>query len=948
MRSFIKSHRKTESLGLDDLDLQQPPSIQNYSSPNTSPKLQSGQFSPSAKSSAYTSTKSSPKKLLTPIKNLFQSKNSSPVDLPKRKNIKDTFDLEPPRKSSFEKTRVVSSPVLKHATFTSAPSLVCPFNETPIQPENALKPAIVFNKISSRPQSIRENSWNDSKSNISGSNFETKLVSFKSPGGSSDQDSRSDDDSSDNVSQTSSQFSFIKDRKGGKNTSVKYYKTSSSLKPDMKLLAQETGYDEEDLQDYDFETNGFYDDDEEDDINYNHAFDDEDNVPYNITCDDEDGVQYSNACDDDAFDHESRYKKDDEVLDHESSYQNDDYGNNSISHVFTQEDMQYKGLTKHDEASTESSTFYDRNSGSTGISSQPFKFKSIRRGAKTTLMPLDITDSENLHHSRSLSFGKLDHNEEVSSDYDTQDLDDDFNNRIIIPLLTLSSVKHTSGITRNKHIPYITSQNPTKTFYLSYHGSIDGLDLSDVDSQNSETYDEDLLENYLEISAPSTEPTSTLHETFPQSPKVSELKDDHRQMDVGSPLLNGITIGSNLNHRSRSKIYLDSNENSMIAANRSFIHRLNKDKSVLLGNRNSKFKRLSHEGLKDSKFKYLQSFHSSISDLLNEKIVDKVIEFDHFSNTRHVNSLPENDKITAPQKRESILNSVHQIMSLLDTFDASKSLKPGNNQSNSSATSDSLNIEQKRNSILNMMSILNNTELKSLKPRENLLIEKADYNNRESIQNMMFTLSSISSEVKDDSTDSQHKRESIDSMMSALENLNAFETGSRNSQKARIKHRYSQEAKKFLKSNVSISDEGSNLDCKSNRYSWTEDEEIGNKNTNSLVSDDGQENMDEDILNEINLFPEDFDFDILSIDTQANINLDIPAFKRTKSYNNKPVLEARDGVYNSNRIQTPNKTVTFYNNKSLSFTDDITRVNSASSIRSNGLFARVNEELEEE
>ncbi|KAF3991065.1 hypothetical protein FT663_01813 [Candidozyma haemuli var. vulneris] len=78
-----------------------------------------------------------------------------------------------------------------------------------------------------------------------------------------------DDESSDDDSDNSSQFSFVKDIRGGRNTSVKYYKTKSSSSRKLPDGVQSNtfdvddfGYEEEGLSDYDFENNGL--DEEED------------------------------------------------------------------------------------------------------------------------------------------------------------------------------------------------------------------------------------------------------------------------------------------------------------------------------------------------------------------------------------------------------------------------------------------------------------------------------------------------------------------------------------------------------------------------------------------------------------------------------------------------------------------------------------------------------------
>lgn len=74
-------------------------------------------------------------------------------------------------------------------------------------------------------------------------------------------------------SDSSSQFSFVKDIRGGRNTSVKYYKTKSSktstrvLETEEALRDHDMGYEDGVLSDYDFDNNGFGYEEEGEDFN---------------------------------------------------------------------------------------------------------------------------------------------------------------------------------------------------------------------------------------------------------------------------------------------------------------------------------------------------------------------------------------------------------------------------------------------------------------------------------------------------------------------------------------------------------------------------------------------------------------------------------------------------------------------------------------------------------
>lgn len=114
--------------------------------------------------------------------------------------------------------------------------------------------------------------------------------------------------------------------------------------------------------------------------------------------------------------------------------------------------------------------------------------------------------------------------------------------------------------------------------------------------------------------------------------------------------------------------------------------------------------------------------------------------------------------------------------------------------------------------------------------------------------------------------------------------------------------------------------------------------------------EDLHEKLDKDIIDEINQIPTDFDFQEHEAHCES-INNQHPAFYRSNSYNRKPVKEVPVNNYHSNRIQTPNKTVTFYRSKVLANPIEINKqssFNRGTSLRSNSSFACVSEEVEEE
>ena len=95
------------------------------------------------------------------------------------------------------------------------------------------------------------------------------------------------------------------------------------------------------------------------------------------------------------------------------------------------------------------------------------------------------------------------------------------------------------------------------------------------------------------------------------------------------------------------------------------------------------------------------------------------------------------------------------------------------------------------------------------------------------------------------------------------------------------------------------------------RYSWcNEPEKIGTA-WGAEEDDPGAENvngsLDQDLINEINLFPEDFDFSSV-----PEVRREGSGFYRSNSYNKRPEKMVEDFKYQDNKIQTPLKTVTFY------------------------------------
>lgn len=262
MKSFIK-HKRNESSQSNNssVTIKSPtssPSLNQSPTNGSMPPVHHPHSSATTTSSTPTQT-GSPKKLLLPIKNLFH----------KRKSLNDLNDMNDfwnqTNSSSLEKKNISiqdNKPQLEllQPGFT-------PRSKSKSKSRSKSKPK--SRSIASKRSVHSKNSLKSSKS-ISSSSF---------------------NDSSSSIDSNDSTFSFVKDMKGGRNTSIKYYKTkkqsspapgsvSSPIPPE---LLQDHGQDLDVDEDYDFENNGIDEyDTMEEDINYIDDFDNDINPTENL------------------------------------------------------------------------------------------------------------------------------------------------------------------------------------------------------------------------------------------------------------------------------------------------------------------------------------------------------------------------------------------------------------------------------------------------------------------------------------------------------------------------------------------------------------------------------------------------------------------------------------------------------------------------------------------
>ncbi|KAI5960139.1 uncharacterized protein KGF55_004862 [Candida pseudojiufengensis] len=223
-------------------------------------------------------------------------------------------------------------------------------------------------------------------------------------------------------------------------------------------------------------------------------------------------------------------------------------------------------------------------------------------------------------------------------------------------------------------------------FNSSLHLSIQGNSLtsssnsfySNLDAEDRNEID--ILENYLE-SISNEQPNQEKqfnYDSFISPPlPQDEVFDFLPTSSLNSPIINGLTIGSNLRHRSRDSNKSDNHNNRLI---------INRDPINIK-------KEEGNSGLKISDNESIASFHESFDDKLNFKIGEKVEAF------------------TAWQNQVSTQNNNH------DSFNENKSYNK-QNQTNTNNQDRAGSIEKddrfNRESILGMMNFLGSVENHSL------------------------------------------------------------------------------------------------------------------------------------------------------------------------------------------------------------------------------------------
>ncbi|CAH2352117.1 hypothetical protein CLIB1423_05S06018 [[Candida] railenensis] len=813
----------------------------------------------------------------------------------------------------------------------------------------------------------RERSFNDSDISLapSESHFQTsttRKVSFKKKPEIFKSNSTESVDSiseSESNSDSSSQFSFVKDMRGGRNTSVKYYKNTRP-QPNQKLVPtfnqNDLNYEVDDYSDYDFENNGMdedYGDDEDDDeeVGYNNAFDDDDEDEY------------------------SSYNKSYNDIEDQSKTQN-----------------------------------------------------NIEAPPKSELLPIGHDHDQLLDVGFELYKKGSERESNKSKVFELDDFDMEFNqNESNKDYLSLQRSLPTVQIENLSLDPSSSNKDQFNNSFHFHTGSHESFPASD-DNAN------DILESYLDTSnSPygskngsgfnsnnsSRSPEEKVQDgKFPDDvtkPEIEPESDNNLKLfEINSPLINGVTIGNNLRHRSgRSENYEGDPKRSRSlrddqsgSPQNSFIHReVNK---YVDGN-----------GLSEKEIyqnRVYKSFHGSISDefgstfdnnILNKKDLDNISktevkeDLDTKPESRDLHDQlglgiltraepNENDVPINSERKEKVRKSVNDMMDILQQFG-----DPEENLTTINKTSKGDSQQTKRDSILNLMSILEKVEeeapSKTKEKQRNSIL--GVMNLLESLeeglsQERAQTISTISKQIEnagkgEDRNNGDRKemskkdkfnnpnRKSINDMMATLASFN-IESDDFSSMEKRQRNRISQlgETSNAAKIDSSIRKVPNvsepNQIPKGKRYSWFGDDETNNFSNlattkigtnssglrNELTEDikgiDDLRNFvfDESVIDEINQLPEDFDFEEYS----NQHNSDKPdqkssSFYRSNSYNKKPVRAGVENTFQTNKIETLNKTVTIYRSASPSNSDAnrSRSISRAASARSSTSFISINE-----
>lgn len=547
-----------------------------------------------------------------------------------------------------------------------------------------------------------------------------------------------EDDDELRYSDASSQFSFVKDIRGGRNTSVKYYKTKSSMKADGGLKpgfsqVDDMGYEVEALSDYDFENNGMDGDEGLEDGGY------------------------------DDFEGANRY---DDFLD------TDDH---------------------------QSTPF--QPSKLIGSESTPFEDKS-------------------------------------DDNYDEHNLEDTANSTAAENFQIMSDSTYLSE-PEPPFFSFVQSREATPEMKMSLSGQ--------NYSSPGEEFTDDLLDSYFERSRLPNTITPSSQKMLCRSPFESMLE------EFPSPLLNGVTFGSEQRFRSQrnSRKLLQQQPRTAVNGEK---EELGEVPDIGLGIVSAQTNnRLSIANMMD----LLGSLEQSAAEDL--KLKEAKIQ-DMKSLFQELGKQSCQEKPSMP-KRSLIINMMNTLADLETALDVPTEEKK----------------KKARNSIADMMKTLAALEKES---DEQYWPPKQENSWRQEI----------------DTTRTAEECPRRTSLCSSKESLKP-------------------------KPDIFIS-----------------------QSPEDIINDQNNSQLDEDLLDEINQLPEDYDFENQGSHLEV---CQVPDFFRSNSYNKKPQKVILDNCYQKNKIETSQKTVTFYRTGSIGHSDSLHRADSERSATSFNSFQEEEEDEKE-
>ena len=630
------------------------------------------------------------------------------------------------------------------------------------------------------------------------SNVESNAINEESEG-------LEESDDSSCLSENSSKFSFMQDKRGGRNTSVKYYKTAPSKKHDSNIantFNEEDLGDIDDYSDYDYENNGLVDD--LDDVS--------------------DNIREEEA------DVNGQYLK---IF--------DTGGDDNIS----------------------------------------FKRYGDCLNVNRSYSPLDDKESVLSSGSGSLLRPSIPN--------------------VYVALLLLNQ----------------------RVFNHSYHSSIEGFSIRDDKESRASSKQEslgDILENYLD-----SEDSSKGQNLRRTSQLINT--NDIQLYEINSPLINGLTVGPNLRHRAlHRKPRLKSSNDLGKLASKILIHRYNFSGNAEDYDRDVLQHRLIFNADRLLKMRGLPSFHTSISEEINLKIPEKIDAFEKSQKEKeesknhqvHSNKEGATNENSHSKYGENIVfrfpkaSDSNEIYSYKrgNTFVSGDHLNDQKNEPTVPENHHSLKAQEPDSSPLSSEEETNKTNIRnSISEMMSTLeiLEKADKPNTSRMGRPEYNDSLLYSNAGNKSEGSSN-RKSISDMMSTLKRLDRVphaptghsETHKCNSRVQKVGKNFS-DVRNFGSKNLPF------WEANEKGYSIADRISCENQSQEDIYSNE--------LIDEINTVPEDFDFETQNDSVKQYFRLELP-FMRSNSYSKRPKKVINENSYNNNRIETPTKTVTVYRNKS--------------------------------